>query len=270
MIVKPRHNVILLTPTIHDWVRETKLVLMSVSRKVIAVEMEEGEGARVRRVFPTSHLMHLDPFVLLDEFFVEPPAGFPSHPHGGFEAVTYMLEGGFHHTDNLGNDSVVLAGGVQRFTAGRRIVHSELPGTNGLNRGLQLWVRLPNRLMGLEPDYQQVEPLAIPEKDVDGCRVRMIVGEESPVRLRTDIEYLDVTLPQQKEFMRAADPSFNAILYVLEGALTVSKSRVERGEAAVLTAGNQVKVHSTEKARLVLISGRPHSEPITLRGSFVH
>jgi len=243
---------------------------MSVSRKVTAVEMEEGEGAKVRRVFPTSHLMHLDPFVLLDEFFVEPPAGFPSHPHGGFEAVTYMLEGGFHHTDNLGNDSVVLAGGVQRFTAGRRIVHSELPGTNGLNRGLQLWVRLPNRLMGLEPDYQQVEPLAIPEKDVDGCRVRMIVGEGSPVGLRTKVEYLDVTLPQQKEFTHEVGPGFNALLYVLEGTLAIGRSRVERGEAAVLTADVQVNVHSTEKARFVLISGKPHGEPIMLRGSFVH
>jgi len=243
---------------------------MSVSRKVTAVEMEEGEGAKVRRVFPTSHLMHLDPFVLLDEFSVEPPAGFPSHPHEGFEAVTYMLEGGFHHTDNLGNDSVVHAGGVQRFTAGRRIVHSESPGTNGLNRGLQLWVRLPNRLMSLEPDYQQAEPLAIPEKDVDGCRVRVIVGEGSPVRLRTKVEYLDATLPQQKEFTHEVGLGFNALLYVLEGTLTTGKSRVERGEAAVLTADIQVNVHSTEEARFVLISGRPHGEPITLRGSFVH
>jgi redox-sensitive bicupin YhaK (pirin superfamily) len=109
-----------------------------VSRKVVAVETFEGAGARVKRLFPTSQLRNFDPFVLLDEFLVEPPASFPSHPHRGFKAITYMLEGGFHHTDDLGNDSIVLAGGLQKFTAGRGIVHSELPGTKGLNRGLQL------------------------------------------------------------------------------------------------------------------------------------
>lgn len=100
---------------------------VEVRRVVEAVQMAAGAGATVRRVFPTAQLAHVDPFVLLDEFTVEPDAGFPDHPHGGFEAVTYMLEGAFGHRDHLGNDEVVSAGGVQRFTAGERIVHSGQP-----------------------------------------------------------------------------------------------------------------------------------------------
>ena len=143
------------------------LIVRKVFRKIEAVETAEGAGAIVKRVFPTGQLKHFDPFPLLDEFNIEPPAGFPEHPHGGFEAVTYMLQGGFHHTDNLGNDSTVMAGGAQRFTAGKPIMHSELPGTEGSNRGLQLWIRLPTKLRDLEPTYQQVDPKDIPERDTE-------------------------------------------------------------------------------------------------------
>jgi redox-sensitive bicupin YhaK (pirin superfamily) len=177
----------------------------TVSRKIVAVETAEGAGALVKRVFPTQQLRYFDPFVLLDEFFVEPPASFPSHPHRGFEAITYMLEGGFHHIDNLGNNTVVLAGGLQKFTAGKGIVHSELPGTRGLNRGLQLWIRLPSKLGNIKPDYQQVESKAIPERDLNGVHIRVIAGENSPVKLYTKIIYLDVISPQRAEFVYEVD-----------------------------------------------------------------
>lgn len=241
-----------------------------ISRKVVAVETAEGAGARVKRVFPTQHLMHFDPFVLLDEFFVEPPAGFPSHPHRGFEAITYMLEGGFHHTDNLRNDSIVLAGGLQKFTAGKGIVHSELPGTKGLNRGLQLWIRLPSKLGGSEPDYQQIEPKAIPERNLDGIRLRTIAGENSPVKLRTKILYLDVIISSESKFVYEVDPEANAFLYVLEGILDIANSKVKKNEAALLTMGKKIETIAKEKSRFVLIEGKPHGEPITLRGSFVY
>jgi len=246
------------------------MIVRGMSRKVVAVETEEGAGARVRRVFPTQHLTHFDPFVLLDEFFVEPPAGFPSHPHKGFEAVTYMIEGGFHHKDNFGNDTIVLAGGVQRFTAGKEIVHSELPGMSGLNRGLQLWIRLSSKLRDVKSDYQQVEPSAIPEEKLDGASIRIIVGRGSPVKLRTEVVYLDVKLPPKKEFVYNINSKFNMMLYVLEGALGLGKSQVGRGEAALLTTGERVEVAAEEKARLALIGGRPHGETIVLRGSFVY
>jgi redox-sensitive bicupin YhaK (pirin superfamily) len=241
-----------------------------ISRKVVAVETEEGAGARVKRVFPTQRLMHFDPFVLLDEFLLKPPAGFPDHPHKGFEAVTYMLEGGFHHQDNLGNDSIVLTGGVQKFTAGKGIVHSELPGTKGLNRGLQLWVRLSSKLRDIEPDYQQVDPSAIPKKNLDSSYIRVIVDEKSPVKLHTKVVYLDIALRRENEFVYDVDPEFNVMLYVLEGRLVLARSQIGIGEAALLTAGERVKVATDEKTRFVLIGGKPHGEPIILRGSFVY
>jgi len=241
-----------------------------ISRRVVAVETEEGAGAMVKRVFPTQHLRHFDPFALLDEFFVEPPAGFPDHPHGGFEAVTYMLEGGFHHRDSLGNDSVVMAGGVQRFTAGKGIVHSELPGTRGLNRGLQLWVRLSSRLRGMKPDYQQVEPSAIPEKVSKGSRIRTVVGEGSPVELHTKVVYLDVTLLPRSEFAYDVGSELSVMMYVLEGGLTLGRSKLGRGEAGLLTTGERVEAAADGETRFVLIGGKPHGEPIVLRGSFVY
>jgi len=241
-----------------------------ILRKVVAIETEEGAGATVKRVFPTRHLSHFDPFALLDEFFVEPPASFPAHPHGGFEAITYMLEGGFHHKDNLGNDSIVLAGGAQKFTAGREIVHSELPGTKGLNRGLQLWVRLPSKLRDMEPDYQQIEPTNIPEDISRVARVRTIVGEGSPIKLHTKAEYLDVRLHPRSTFSRSIDPSLNMMLYVLEGTLSLSNSQIRRGEAALLTAGETVEAVAEDAARFALMAGKPHGEPVVLRGSFVY
>ncbi|MEM2911758.1 MAG: pirin family protein [Candidatus Bathyarchaeia archaeon] len=241
-----------------------------VSRKVVAVETAEGAGALVKRVFPTSQLMHFDPFVLLDEFFVEPPASFPPHPHKGFEAITYMLEGGFHHVDNLGNDTVVLAGGLQKFTAGKGIVHSELPGTKGLNRGLQLWIRLPSKLSNIEPDYQQIESKDIPERDLDGVHIRVIAGEDSPVKLHTKIVYLDVISSRRAEFAYEVDPENNVFLYVLKGKLNISGLTAKKNEATLLTMGRKVEITMERDSQLVLLSGKPHKEPIILRGSFVY
>lgn len=241
-----------------------------VLRKIVAVETAEGAGAIVKRVFPTSQLRHFDPFVLLDEFFVEPPASFPSHPHRGFEAITYMLEGGFHHIDNFGNDTVVLAGGLQKFTAGRGIVHAELPGTKGLNRGLQLWIRLPSRLGNIEPDYQQIESKDIPEKDLDGIRIRVVAGEKSSVKLHTKIVYLDVISSKQTQFAYEVDPENNIFMYVLKGSINVADSIVTKSEAALLTMGKKVEATMERDSRFVLVSGRPHKEPIILKGSFVY
>lgn len=241
-----------------------------VSRKVVAVETAEGAGALVKRVFPTYQLKHFDPFVLLDEFFVEPPASFPPHPHKGFEAITYMLEGGFHHTDNLGNDAIVLAGGLQKFTAGKGIVHSELPGTKGLNRGLQLWIRLPSKLSNIKPDYQQIESKDIPERDLDEVRIRVIAGENSPVKLHTKIIYLDVASSKGAEFTYEVDPENNVFIYVLKGSLNVAETAAKKNEAVLLTMGKKVEITMERNSQFVLLSGKPHGEPIILKGSFVY
>jgi redox-sensitive bicupin YhaK (pirin superfamily) len=246
------------------------LVVRQVLRKVEAVETAEGEGAIVKRVFPTRHLRSFDPFPLLDEFNITPPAGFPEHPHGGFEAVTYMLEGGFHHRDNLGNDSIVMAGGAQRFTAGKPLIHSELPGTDGVNRGLQLWVRLPAKLQKLAPTYQQVDAKDIPENMVNGHRVRTVVGEKSPIKLRNEVVYLDVTLQPKQPFTCEVRSDFNAFIYVLEGAVKIGDAEVRKSEAALLTEGDSIELSDTESARVVIIGGKPHGEEVVLRGSFVY
>jgi redox-sensitive bicupin YhaK (pirin superfamily) len=245
------------------------LILSQILRKIEAVETVEGEGAIVKRVFPTRQLMHFDPFPLLDEFNIKSPAGFPDHPHGGFEAVTYMLQGGFHHTDNLGNDSTVMAGGAQRFTAGKTIIHSELPGTERVNRGLQLWIRLPTKLQNLEPSYQQVNPKDIPEKHVNGHHVRIIVGENSPLTLQNEVIYLDIMLQSQMDFSCHINQEFNALIYVLEGIVNLGDTQVKKSEAGLLSNGDSIGISASKPARLVLIGGKPHGENIVLRGSFI-
>jgi redox-sensitive bicupin YhaK (pirin superfamily) len=237
--------------------------------KISAREMAEGAGARVRRVFPTPQLDHLDPFVLLDEFYVTPPASFPDHEHRGFEALTYMLEGAFHHRDNVGNDSIVKTGGVQRFSAGKGIVHAELPGTSHLNHGLQLWINLPRTLKGMDPDYQQVGAAAIPEQKVKGMSIRTIVGESSPVQLHTPVRYLIVSLGRSSVFEEQMHPEWNTLVYVPENQIILNGTEISSGQAVVLEPGGIVKAGSSQQARMILVSGRPHNEPIRLRGSFV-
>ncbi len=238
---------------------------------VPAIETEEGDGARVRRLFPTGAMRDHDPFVLLDEFDLRPPAGFPEHPHRGFEALTYMLEGGFHHRDDMGNESTVMAGGAQRFTAGGRgIVHSEMPGAKGRNRGLQLWVKLPARLKGVQPSYQQVDGPSIPEAAGNGWRARILVGEGSPVRLSTPVRYLDVRLDAWATFEDEVPEGWRGLLYVLDGRVTVEGQEVRSGSAATLAPGSLPKVSAVDgPAHFVLLLGVPIGEPIIHRGSFV-
>jgi redox-sensitive bicupin YhaK (pirin superfamily) len=238
---------------------------------VPAVETEEGAGALVRRMFPTGLMRDYDPFALLDEFDLRPPAGFPEHPHRGFEALTYMLEGSFHHRDDMGNDSTVAAGGAQRFTAGGRgIVHSEMPGSKGRNRGLQLWVKLQARLKGVAPSYQQVDAPSIPEAVGDGFRARIVVGEGSPVRLSAPVRYLDVLLDAWATFEDEVPEGWRGLVYVLDGRVTVGGAEVRSGSAAMLAPGSRPTVSALEGgARFVLLLGKPLGEPIIHRGPFV-
>jgi len=246
---------------------------IEVVREIEAVAMKEGAGARVRRLFPTEHCRHLDPFVLLDEFTVTPPAAFPEHAHGGFEAVTYMLGGAFRHRDDLGNDEAVRVGGVQRFTAGKRIVHAELPGGEGVSHGLQLWVNLPRELKEMAPDYQAVAPAEIPEEQVGGVRRRTVVGNGSPVGLHTRVRYVDVTLsPEAGDAIGYEDQipvGWNGLIYVLEGEVGLSGKTLRPGRAVLFEGGGELEVTAEATSRFVVIAGEPHEEPIRLRGSFV-
>lgn len=242
---------------------------LDVDSVVQAAKQSEGAGARVRRLFPTQRLKHVDPFVLLDEFTVTPPAAFPDHPHGGFEAVTYMLEGAFRHRDNIGNDEVVSAGGAQRFTAGKRIVHAELPAGEGTSHGIQLWVNLPGKLKEIDPDYQLVPPEQIPETDKDGTLVRTVLGDGSPVALHTEVRLLDVTVTNGASFHEEVRENWNGLVYVLQGEVSLKNTVIGRGEAVVFSGGGDARVMADEAARFLLLAGKPHGEPILQRGSFV-
>lgn len=239
--------------------------------KVIeATEMEEGAGARVKRLFPGKDIKHLDPFVMMDEFFVEAPAGFPDHEHRGFEAITYMLEGGFRHKDNLGNDTIVMEGGAQRFTAGNGLVHSEMPGTSGMNHGIQLWINLPASLKKQSPTYQQVNPIEMPVEKRGGINIRKIAGPDAPVKLNTEVVFQDIQVNKGKSIKLEMPEDFNGYVYVLEGSFLLKENDLQPGKAYLLDNSEKIEIRADkEPVRIIFLAGKPHNEPIRQRGPFV-
>jgi redox-sensitive bicupin YhaK (pirin superfamily) len=239
-----------------------------VLQRITARPAMDGDGATLHRVFPGPTLRHLDPFVILDDFDVRRPAGFPEHPHRGFEAFTYMLEGKFHHRDSMGNDSVIGPGGTQRFTSGRGARHSEMPGTDGPNRGLQLWVNLPQRLKKIEPSYAGIDGDEMPRFEGAGHVLREVVGPRSPVVLETEVEYFDVELFADASFSHVVPVGHNALIYVLGGEIELLGERLVHRDGLLPSAG-AITINATRPSRVLWLSGRPHGEPIHQRGPFV-
>lgn len=231
-----------------------------------AMEVPEGAGITVRRLMPVHGMRDFDPFVLWDHFDIA-AGGFPDHPHRGFEAITYMFEGGMRHADNLGNRGTVHGGGAQRFTAGRGIVHSEMP--EGRAAGIQLWINLPRGLKAIEPDYQQVEKHEIPETAIDGGALRTIVGQGGPIRLNTEVEYLDVYLHRGAVFERAITSGLRGLVYLVDGSVRVNGERTDSGAAAFVNGATRLTIESPEGSRFMWCFGRPHGEPILQHGPFV-
>jgi redox-sensitive bicupin YhaK (pirin superfamily) len=227
----------------------------------------DGDGATLSRVFPSPQLRHLDPFVLLDDFDVRAPAGFPTHPHRGFEAFTYMIEGAFEHRDTMGNVSTITAGGTQRFNSGRGAKHSEMPASDGSNRGLQLWVNLPRSLKRMEPEYAGHQGDALPMQEDASERTRIISGDTSPIALHTEVDYRDVTLLADR-WTTTIPQGRNTLIYTMDGTITVGAHTARRGEALLLEPG-QVVVGGDKGSRFAYLSGRPHGEPIRQRGPYV-
>ena len=156
---------------------------MCAMKLVQAVETMEGAGARVKRLMPVAGLRNHDPIVLWDHFQLEAGMGFPEHPHRGFEGITYLFEGEMHHQDNLGNSEKILAGGVQRFTAGGGIVHSEMPSQTGATDGIQLWINLAKKDKQLAPGYQQLQAAELPVHSEKGVRRTTIIGNNHAARV---------------------------------------------------------------------------------------
>lgn len=245
----------------------------------------DGAGVRLVRLIGTGQLPDLDPFLLLDAFGSEQAddyiAGFPDHPHRGFETVTYMLDGRMRHRDNHGHEGMLGPGSVQWMSAGRGIVHSEMPEQeHGLMRGFQLWVNLPARDKMSAPRYQEFAAERIPTfAPTEGVQIKVIAGRVGEVvgvieQPATEPLYLDVSLAAGARIALPVPPGHNGFVHVYEGAARIvdgsAGSRVGAGEIAILGDGDGITLESIDAAaRLLLVAGRPLGEPVARHGPFV-
>ncbi|GFS07076.1 pirin [Elysia marginata] len=201
---------------------------------------DEGVGARVRRSIGRSELRNFDPFLLCDEFCVRAPAGFPDHPHRGFETVTYMLEGEMNHQDFMGHKGKITAGDLQWMTAGRGILHCEMPGGKADALGIQLWVNLKRADKLVEPAYQELVDKDIPRGERSGVKVKVIAGEafgiKSPVYTRTPTSYLDFVLSAGSKLEQPINRDWNCFAYILSGEALFGPE----GQGKVCTAHHTV------------------------------
>ena len=260
----------------------------AVRRIVKGMPTSDGAGVKLRRVIGQPQLPDLDPFLMLDEFGTDRAedylAGFPDHPHRGFETVTYMLDGRMRHRDNHGNEGLLVPGSVQWMTAGRGLVHSEMPEQEeGRMRGFQLWLNLPASEKMTAPKYQEFGPERIPSaQPAEGVSAKVIAGEVAGVRgpisqPATDPTYLDLALEPRAHFVLNLPRDYAAFLYVYEGALAVGTqgSPVRTHELAVLGEGETVELTGLsagaegKSARAILVAGRPLREPVAKYGPFV-
>lgn len=261
-----------------------------VIRTVQGMPTSDGAGVKLRRVIGTPQLPDLDPFLMLDEFGTDRAedyiAGFPEHPHRGFETVTYMLDGRMRHRDNHGNEGLLVPGAVQWMTAGRGLVHSEMPEQQeGRMRGFQLWVNLPARLKMSEPRYQEFPPEHIPvAHPAEGVSVKVIAGRLADadgadvigpiVQPATEPVYFDIDMAPGRTWSLSVPEGHNAFVFVFEGALSVGEGEDARPLAmrtlGVLDGGERVILASGDAAaRAILVAGRPLREPVAKHGPFV-
>jgi hypothetical protein len=233
------------------------------------------------RMIGTSKLRTLDPFLMLDFFSSDAAsdymAGFPDHPHRGFETVTYMLAGRMRHKDNHGHEGVIEPGGIQWMTAGRGVIHSEMPEqTEGLMKGFQLWVNLPARLKMTEPAYFEFSDQSLPLEKRDGATIKVLAGETalgtaSPVAdTHVGARYFDVTLAAGAAFREPSPAENTAAIVLFEGTAAISGMDLTSPSVAVLGEGDRVEVTAgPHGARFLFLSGQPLREPVAWAGPFV-
>ena len=254
-----------------------------IERLITGKAVMDGAGVRINRVLTQNLQRRLDPFLMLDQFGSDKPgdyiAGFPEHPHRGFETVTYMLHGSMRHRDSFGNEGVVTDGGVQWMTAGRGVAHSEMPEqTEGLMEGFQLWLNLPAKDKMRAPWYRDIPAAELPRvATAEGVAVTVIAGETLGVagavqRESTEPLYLDIHLPAGSSHAQPVPASHNAFLYVYRGSVELEGQTVGSGQMAILAndeGADGVRLRAGTDAKLVLIAGRPLNEPIAQYGPFV-
>ena len=255
----------------------------TVERLVQGQATSDGAGVKLVRVLTQNLQRRLDPYLMLDAFGSDKPgdyiAGFPDHPHRGFETITYMLQGRMRHRDSVGNNGLLTPGAVQWMTAGRGVIHSEMPEQqDGAMEGFQLWLNLPARDKLCEPWYRDVRPEEIPEWQGEGVTARVIAGSTHGLvgavqREATAVLYLDLHLAPSARFEHPLPAAHNAFAYVYRGELQVADTVVRRGRMAILanTPGSDGVVLQAreEPTRAILIAGQPLNEPIAQYGPFV-
>jgi redox-sensitive bicupin YhaK (pirin superfamily) len=262
----------------------TEPTFRSVERLVTGQATQDGAGVRLTRVL-TQDLQHrLDPFLMLDAFGSNDPgdymAGFPDHPHRGFETITYMIAGRMRHRDSRGHEGLLEGGGVQWMTAGRGLTHSEMPEQQeGVMEGFQLWLNLPSHLKLCDPGYQDFQPTDIPHVSVNGVEVRVIAGQCQTVtgpivRAETQPLFLDLHFEQSAAFVQALPASHHAFVYVYRGELAVVGAQGTQTVASqrmgiLRNEGDGLQVRGAAGTRALVLAGRPLREPIAQHGPFV-
>lgn len=252
----------------------------SIINIINGVQTSDGAGVKLKRIIGGPDLNMLDPFLLFDEFGSDNPddyiAGFPPHPHRGFETITYMLNGKFRHKDSAGNEGLLSDGSVQWMTAGSGVIHSEMPEkTEGLARGFQLWLNLPKKLKMIDPSYSDIPSEKIPEVDIDNGRVRVISGTYNnvtgPGEPHTGVLYFDVELNQSESIEIPIDDYWNTFIYVYSGKACVGDHNILQGQLAIFSQKGLLRFRSSGSSVLqcIVVSGEPINEPVARGGPFV-
>ncbi len=258
-------------------------------RTIPGLETSDGAGVRLRRSIGARQDLRLDPFLMLDEFGTENPddyiAGFPPHPHRGFETVTYMIDGHMRHEDHLGNVGELKSGGVQWMTAGRGVIHSEMPQQqSGRMRGFQLWINLPAREKMKPAAYRDIPAAELPVAELaGGGRLKVIAGRVpgaagviagpvngAPGGMATDPLLVDLALPPGASYRLAVPRGHNAFVYAYEGSALIGGQVLPPRQAGILGDGDYADIGAGDDAlRLLLVAGRPLAEPVVQYGPFV-
>jgi quercetin 2,3-dioxygenase len=256
----------------------------SITKTVVGMPTSDGAGVKLTRVIGTRQLPSVGPFLMLDEFRSDEPkdylAGFPAHPHRGFETFSYMLAGRFRHEDNQGNQGVLEAGGGQWMTAGRGIVHSEMPEqADGLAWGFQLWINLPAAEKMRPAGYRDLQPGDIPTVTLpNGASARVVAGRVADVvgpitasgERTTAPIFVEVVLPAGGEATIPVPRGHEGFVYPFDGAIVIGDRALARGELGVLGEGDVVELRSASgPARALVVAGKPLNEPVVQHGPFV-
>ncbi|NOY73079.1 MAG: pirin family protein [Gammaproteobacteria bacterium] len=251
-----------------------------VDRIIKTIKVTEGAGVTVYRSIGTPALRNFDPFIMLDYFGSDVPddyiAGFPDHPHRGFNTFTYMLDGNMLHQDSMGNRGNLTAGGAQWMKAGSGVIHSEMPKqAEGLMHGFQLWINLPAQAKMTEPSYQEFSADAFSIIETDGQRVKVLLGEYQNSRgpiidPYTHVHYLDVHLDAGVHFEHNLSSELSSFIYLFEGSAQIADTHIDQHNFVTLGDGEHISLTaSQEGARFILVAGRPIGEPIVQHGPFV-